>query len=134
MSSDAGSPIAPRKPFAVALPPIRELRIRRIPFAPPKLAHFQSALARYKEAVEFIVETDGEVPVRAYGPALFVGDVEVNQSEHVGKTTWRLLAFEPERLERGAPISWGWMKDPEPDRQRTKYLYEPEGGTGAPRR
>jgi len=133
MSSDAGSPIAPRKPFAVDLPRIRELRIRRVPFEPPRRAHFRSSLARHKEVVEFTVETDGEVPVRAYGPALFIGDVEVNQSEAVGKTTWRLLAFEPQRLKPGAPISWGWMKDPEPDRQRTKFTYQVEGDTGAPR-
>jgi hypothetical protein len=132
MSSDAGSPIAPRKPFAVDLPPIRELRIRRVRFEPPQRAHFQSSLARHKEVVEFMVETDGEVPVRAYGPALFVGDVEVNQSEPVGKTTWRLLAFEPQRLKPGARISWGWMKDPKPNRQRTKYTYQVEGGKGAP--
>jgi hypothetical protein len=133
MSSDAGSPIAPRKPSAVDLPRIRELRIRRIPFEPPKLEHFKSSLARHKEAVEFIVETEGEVPVRAYGPALFVGDVEVNQSERMGKTTWRLLAFEPERLKSGAPISWGWMKDPPAARQATTYSYQAEGGTGTRR-
>jgi hypothetical protein len=127
MPTDAGSPIPPHD-----LPHIRKLWIRRIPFEPPKLEHFTSSLSRYKEAIEFIVETDGAVPVRAYGPALFVGDVEVNQSERVDKTTWRLLAFEPERLKSGAPISWGWMKDPETARQRTEFRYEVEGGTATP--
>ena len=127
MSTDAGSPIEPRKPFSLDLPQIRRLRIRRIPFEPPTLEHFTSSLSRYKEAIEFIVETDGPVPVRAYGPALFVGDVEVDQSERVDNTTWRLLAFEPERLEAGAPISWGWMRDPEAARQPTNYRYEVEG-------
>jgi hypothetical protein len=133
MSTDAGSPIARREPFSLELPRIRELRIRHIPFEPPKLEHFGSSLSRFKEAIEFIVETDGAVPARAYGPALFVGDVEVDQSERVDETTWRLLAFEPERLKRGAPISWGWMKDPEAARQPTKFRYELEGSTGVPR-
>jgi hypothetical protein len=128
MSTDAGSPIAPRAPFSLDLPPIRKLQIRRISFDPPKLEYFESSLSRYKGAIEFIAETDGEVPVRAYGPALFVGDVELNQSERVGKTTWRWLVFEPEHLEAGAPISWGWMKDPETARQRTKFRYKVEGG------
>jgi hypothetical protein len=127
MSTDAGSPIEPRKPFSLDLPHIRKLRIRRIAFEPPKLEHFKSSLSRYKEAIEFIVETDGPVPARAYGPALFVGDVEVDQSERVDDTTWRLLAFEPERLKAGAPISWGWMRDQETARQPTNFRYEVEG-------
>lgn len=64
---------------------------------------------------------------------LFVGDVEVNQSERVDKTTWRLLAFEPERLEAGAPISWGWMRDLERARQATKFRYNVKGRTAKSR-
>jgi hypothetical protein len=124
MSTDAGSPIGGREPFSLDLPRIRSLRMRRVPFQPPKLDHFESSLSRHKEAIEFIGETDGAVPARAYGPALFVGDVEVNHSERLDETTWRFLAFEPERLKVGAPISWGWMKDPEPARQRTQFRYE----------
>src|SRR5262245_3560848 len=133
MSSDAGSPLRPRPPFPIDLPRIRELRMRRIPFESPKLEHFESSLARYREAVEFIVETNGPVPVRAYGPALFVGDVEVNQSERVGETTWRFLALEPGRLENGAAISWGWMKEPAALRQVTPYRYEVDTGKAGPR-
>lgn len=107
-----------------ALPRIRMLRIRRIPFEPPKLEHFNSSLSRFKEAIEFIVETEGPIPARAYGPALFVGDVEVSQSERIDETTWRLLALEPERLRPGAPICWGWMKDPEAARQCTQFRYD----------
>jgi hypothetical protein len=127
MSTDGGSLIPPRPPVSLDLPRIRDLRIRRIPFEPPKLEYFESSLARYREAVEFLVETEGPLPVRAYGPALFVGDVEVNQSERVGDASWRLLEFEPERLKPGAPISWGWMKDPEGARQPTRFRYELEG-------
>ena len=129
MSTDAGSPIAGREPFSTDLPRLLKLRMRRIPFQPPELEHFTSSLSRYKEAIEFIGETDGPVPVRAYGPALYVGDVEVNQSERLDETTWRFLAFEDEGLKPGAPISWGWVKDPETARQRTQFRYELEGGT-----
>jgi hypothetical protein len=123
MSTDSGSPIQPRKPFRVDLPHIRTLRIRRVRVEPPKLAHFDSSLSDRPEAIEFLAEVDGDVPIRAYGPALFVGDVEVNQSERVDRTTWRFLALEPERLKPDAPISWGWMKDPESARQRTQYRF-----------
>jgi hypothetical protein len=127
MSTDSGSPIAPREPVSPDLPRLRALRIRRVSFEAPHLEHFRSSLSRYQQAIEFIAETDGPVPVRAYGPALYVGDVEVNQSERLDDTTWRLLSFESERLRPGSPISWGWMKDPPPVRQPTEFRYEEVG-------
>jgi hypothetical protein len=126
MSTDAGSPIAPLPPFVVALPRILSLKIHRVEFEAPKLEHFESSLSRHRQAIEFIVETDGDVPTRAYGPALFVGDMEISNCERTGKTTWRFLEFEPERLKAGAPISWGWMKDAEKNRLRTEFHYEVE--------
>lgn len=128
MSIDSGSPIAPRPPTSATLPRIRSLRIRRISFEAPKHEHFTSPLSRYhgQEVIEFTVETDGAVPTRAYGPALFVGAVEVSHSERTGQTTWRFLQFEPEKLKLGAPISWGWMKDPRKNRQRTEFRYQLE--------
>jgi hypothetical protein len=126
MSADAGSPITPRSPVSLVLPRILSLRIRRVPFEAPRLRYFESSLSRYAQAIEFIVETDGVVPTRAYGPALFVGTVEVNNSELTAPTTWRFLSYEPERLRVGAPISWGWMKDPSRKRVRTGFRYEVE--------
>ena len=127
MSTDAGSPIAPRPPSRLDLAGILSLRIRRVEFEAPKLEHFESSLSRHKEAIEFVVETDGSVPTRAFGPALFVGNVAVNNSELIGETTWRFLHFGPEKLRPGASISWGWMKDPKHKRLRTKFRYELEG-------
>lgn len=125
VTNDPGSFISPRPVTNLALPPIRDLRIRRIPYEQPNLEHFRSSLGRHDEAIEFIVELEpGEVATRAYGPALFVGDVEIRHSERLGKTTWRFLEFELNRLEAGAAISWGWMKDPPESRQRTPFRYE----------
>lgn len=124
MSFDSDARIPPRPPFSVALPKVCGIAMRRVPFQAPRLDHFKSRLARYTEAIEFIVETDGEVPIRNYGPALFIGDEELHESERIGKTTWRFLAFEPDRLKAGAPISWGWMKDPRAARLPTDYHYD----------
>lgn len=126
MSTDAGSPITPEPPPSPDLPRLRGLRIRRIRFEAPELEHFRSSLTDRHEAVEFLVETEAPVPVRAYGPALFIGDVEVNQSERLGDTTWRILAFDTDLLRPHAAIRWGWMKDPEEVRQNTQFRYEPE--------
>lgn len=124
MSNDSGARIAARPPFPVALPGVRDISIKRVPFQAPRLEHFKSRLAQYKQAIEFIVETDGDVPTRDYGPALFIGDVEIRESERIGKTTWRFLAFEPDQLQPGAPISWGWMKDPKDARLPTNFRYD----------
>lgn len=121
MTTDAGSPVSAVPPSGPQLPNLRRLRIRRTRYEAPRREHFTSTLIETKDAVEFLVETDGPIPARAYGPALFVGNVEVNQSERLDETTWRLLAFDPERLKPGAPISWGWMKDPEAARQPTEF-------------
>lgn len=125
MSIDSSARIPPRPPFSVVLPRVLGIVSRRVPFQAPELAHFKSRLARYHEAIEFIVETDGEVPTRNYGPALFIGEAEVHDSERLGKTTWRFLAFEPDRLQAGAPIDWGWMKDPREARVPTGFRYDP---------
>src|SRR5262245_12011696 len=103
VTNDPGSFISPRPVTDLALPPIRDIRIRRIPYEQLKLEHFRSSLSRHKEVIEFVVELGpGEVATRAYGPALFVGDVEIRHSERLGKTTWRFIEFEPDRLQVGA--------------------------------
>jgi hypothetical protein len=129
MSTDSGIPIESSPLFVIDLPKIIRIKISRVRFEPPELEYFQSSLSQYDQAIEFMVETDGVVPIRAYGPALFVGDVEVNHSEYMGGTTWRFLYFETERLQPGASIWWGWMKDPENERLQTQFRYEIEGDT-----
>lgn len=76
-----------------------------------------------RDVIAFDVETSGDVPARGYGPALFVGDVEVGQSERLGATSWRFLAARPDRLAAGAPIHWGWMKARPEDRRRTAFTF-----------
>lgn len=125
MSTDAGSPISLNQRIKIDLPKILKLTIRRIRYQAPKLKHFQSSLAQFDQAIEFTIETDGDIPTRSYGPALFVGEVEINHSERLDERTWRFLQFEPKKLKRGAAISWGWMKDPKKKRIRTKFRYEP---------
>jgi hypothetical protein len=124
MTTDSSKPITPGPRPDWRLPAIIGIEIRRIDYEPRRLRHFESALSRYKEVIEFIVQTDGPVPARALGPALFVAGEQVNECEQVADNTYRFLAFELERLEAGAPISWGWMSDPEEERQETSYRLE----------
>ena len=141
MSTDAASPgrgdrrerdLRPRW----ELPEIRELSIRRVPFKARELRNFKSRLARRGDAIEFVVETDGPIPARGSGPALFVGDTPVVEGGLVEDNLYRFLAFDPDTLEQGAAISFGWTDDPPEDRKATRFRFtmEDEGRatTGAP--
>ena len=81
------------------------------------------ALARYDAAIEFTVTTDGPFPVRALGPALYVGQTAVIESEQVEGERYRFLAFEPDALEEGAPIALGWSAR-STDRRETRFRFE----------
>jgi hypothetical protein len=124
MSIDSSQPMpeGPRPEWN--LPEILNIEIRRIPFEPPTLRNFESSLADYSEAVEFLVRTSGPIPARALGPALFVGDVQVIESEQVEANQYRFVAFDLDRLEPGAPISLGWINAPEHQRRETEFRYE----------
>src|SRR5215475_6658191 len=128
MSTDSGSPIPQRPGGTPTLPGILRLKIRLIHYNVPKLRYFKSPPARLRQAIEFKLETDGPIPARAYGPALFVGEFEINHSERLNDTTWRLLSFAPKKLKPGAPIYWGWMKDPPALRQPTEFRYALDDG------
>ena len=106
------------------LPEIVDIQIRRIPFKPNQPRNFKSALAGYKEAVEFMVRTSDLIPARALGAALFVGDVQVTESQQVDNNLYRFLAFEIDRLKPGAPIRWGWINTPKEQQQGTRFRYE----------
>ena len=107
------------------LPEVVDIQIRRIAFKPHKLRHFESALKQFKEAIEFTVKTSGPIPARALGPALFIGETPVVECITVGKekATFRFLAFHPNTLRAGAPISWGWSNAQEKQRHATKFRY-----------
>jgi hypothetical protein len=115
-------PAAPRPKWE--LPAIVEIRIRRTGVRAPEHKHFRSALPDRREAVEFLVRTSGPIPARALGPALFVGDVEVAESQEAGENLYRFFAFDLDRLKLRAPIAWGWLGPKRNERIRTKYRYE----------
>jgi hypothetical protein len=107
------------------LPEIVDIKVRVVPFRPREYKYFRSALADYKEAVEFLVRLNGPIPMRALGPALFVGDVQVSEAEAVDEYLYRFLAFDSKRFKRGAAIAWGWNNATKPERQPTNFRFEP---------
>jgi hypothetical protein len=124
MFIDASQPTSTGLPPDWNLPKILDIRVQRIPFEPRKLRNFKSALTDFKEAVEFIVRTSGPIPARALGPALFIGDVPVIESEQMDENQYRFIAFDLARFKSGAPIYWGWMNTPKDQRKKTNFIYE----------
>lgn len=124
MSSDSGvqQPKAPKPDFE--LPNVVDLGVRRIRYRPRKPRNFESVFSQEDEAVEFVVTTDGPIPIRARGPALYVGETAVVESEEVEPTVYRFLAFDVDGLRKRAAISLGWSGRPD-TRQRTPFRYEP---------
>jgi len=122
--SDPGSREPKTRRPAFGLPEILDIEIRRVPFAAPKRRNFESALARYKEAIEFTVRTDRPIPARALGPVLYVGDTPVTECAPVETNTYRFFAFAPRALKRGAPISLGWSGEAPSERKATGFVFE----------
>jgi hypothetical protein len=124
MISDGGSSQEPTpQPELWTLPDILELSIRRIPYTAPERRYGKSLFAGYNEAIEFTVYTDQPFPDRAVTPILYVGDEPVTEGFSTDdKTVYRYLAFEFDRLEKGAPISIGWPGHNTP-RQKTRFQY-----------
>ena len=108
MSSDAGERMPDRQRVDFSLPTVLDVQIRATRFEPPRLNNFISALFRSGEAVEFVVRTDGPIPIRALGPALYVGETPVTEVTQVGPNTYRFVALTRQGLRQGAPIRLGW--------------------------
>jgi hypothetical protein len=123
MATDSNKPLPGQSRLDWNLPEVVDIKIRRVRFQPHQHKHFRSALADYGEAIEFLVQVSGPIPARALGPALFVGDVPVIESEPVDEYVLRFLAFNVEGLKSDAAIAWGWTDMPKKERRRTKFRY-----------
>ncbi len=97
----------PRRPN-LTLPRVIDVVARRTGFDPPKLRNFTSALTLLDDTVEFVVETDGPIPVRALGPVLWIGDSQVTEVRADDETHYVFLSLQPEELKEGQPIGLGW--------------------------
>lgn len=108
MTSDSGSrlPDAPRADFS--MPKVLHVQIRATRVEAPRLRNFTSSLPAGDDAVELIVETEQPIPIRALGPALYVGDTAVTEVTEVAPRTYRFVAPTSRGLERDAPIGLGW--------------------------
>ena len=89
------------------LPDVLSLEIRRRHFDPPRRVTRKGVDHFVSDAVEFEVTISEAFPIRALGPALWVGNEALTSAEADG-LTYHFFAFEPEKLKPHAQISLGW--------------------------
>jgi hypothetical protein len=108
MSRDAGSRLPDPPAVDFTLPKVLNIEIRRTVFKAPRHRNFKSALKNSNDAIEFIVTTDGPIPARAVGPALYVGETAVTESSEIAPNTYRFIAMTRKGLKRTAPVVLSW--------------------------
>jgi hypothetical protein len=101
---------------------VLDIQMRATRFEAPRHRNFRSALPS-GDGVEFIVKTDGPIPGRALGPALYIGETVVTEVTTIGPNTYRFVAPERQRLTQDAPISLSWTGQPPTDVQDTVFRY-----------
>jgi hypothetical protein len=105
-----------------ALPEITSLRIERVRYKTPRKHAEAGKVVDLHEAIEIVIETDGDIPIRALAPALNVGSAQVAENEPAGKARLRFVVTNAEPLLEGAPITLGWVGQPAP-RVKARFHY-----------
>lgn len=127
MSDDPGTRERRQRPD-FRLPSIVAVQARMIDLEPPKHRNFESRLPRVESTVEFLVETDGPIPIRALAPVLYVGETPAASTAADDDTHYRFIVYEPSRLRADEPIALGWMGDAPSERVDTGIRFTPPEG------
>jgi hypothetical protein len=116
----------PQKRDLWTLPAIESLKIERVRYTSSRKHVIAGKVVEFKEGIEIIVKTDGEIPIRALSPALHIGSAEVVENERITATSYRFFVLDEKALKPGAPIALGWVGHPAPGR-KGKFRYEAPG-------
>ena len=124
MSADETSPLQPAPAPAWDVPEVSDVKTQRKNYRPRKPRNFDSPIEPVKNAVEVVVTLESPMPIRAMAPVLYVGDVQLTESEALGKEGLqiRFWCFDQEELVDGAPIHIGWLGSPR-DKRKLKYKF-----------
>ncbi|WP_165067074.1 hypothetical protein [Paludisphaera rhizosphaerae] len=125
MSTDSGQRLPDPPRAETAMPNVIDVKTRTIKYEPRKPRNFKSAIAASNDAVEFVVKTDAPIPIRALGPALYVGGTCLTEVSEVGPNTYRFVAPARDALKKDAAIQLGWTGQPPASKAAAKFRYRP---------
>jgi hypothetical protein len=108
-----------------ALPRVLEVEFRPVRYPEPRPYYVGSERRQTSEALEILVRTALPLPIRALSPAIYVGDVPVEDYEVAGPNLYRYLVFNPGALLAGSPVSFGWPGQPVASRIALPARYAP---------
>lgn len=95
------------------LPAIVGVEASRVQYNPPRRIYKGRDLVEVRDAVELLVRTSADLPVRNVSPVLFIGDTAIADYERAGANLYRFyIFFDLERVVLGAPIGIGWPYAP----------------------
>ena len=125
MIGDAGDRLPDPPRFEFVMPKVLDVQVlatkteRRMP------RNFTSSLPGDDDTFAFIIKTDGPIPIRALGPALYIGDVMVTEVTQVGPDTYRFVAPARQDLAHGTDIRLGWTGQPAAGSENTGFRFAP---------
>lgn len=135
MQSDSGSPRFGPPIADIWTPPrLEAVDIMRVRYMPPRVDVRLGKLTETEEGVEIQVRTSGPVPARALAAALYVGSVEIIESERFGPADYRFFPLDEDVLVPGAPIALGWSGMGPPREEAVGFRYHPPKGKAVTRR
>lgn len=109
------------------LPKVTTVNARRVHYDQPRVYYSGTDRREARDAVEIMVSTAGEFPVRALSPALFVGETPILEYEQTRQNLYCFRAFEYQSLQEGAPISLGWPLFPD-QKVNSGFSYHAQNG------
>jgi hypothetical protein len=125
MSFDTAGHVPPDRDVNLwHLPDVLAVEVHHVHYRRPRRYTIQGKDYEVSEAVEITIETSEPFLIRALNPALFVGDIALTPAEGEGDRRYRFLAFQPDDLKPGAPISIAW-NSPGAPRKATGFAYQP---------
>lgn len=131
-TQDGGSEPEDTRKQRPAVPGIKSAVARRVRY--PKPRRFFTAGQEHAEAdvLEVDVETDADFPIAGTGPALFVGDVVLIDSERVGERRYRFFAPASTPVAKDAAVCLGragsGIPRPETPRGLLRLEWSADGG------
>lgn len=129
MTSDPGARERRLKPD-FDLPRVISVVARPTRFEPPTRRNFSSELPVLESTVEFLVETEAPIPIRALAPVIYVGETAVTEVFADDDTHYRFVAMRPNELRQGEPVTLGWSGTRVEERIDTGIRFE--GASGEP--